>query len=306
MRENRSHGIDEGELETGLCLGTVAPAEARPDNAGLPVTAPVPYSTADYVKNYYFNTPTPDYIVFWGRYFLFGTSDTFNASTEPAALKNAGIGYVLPICDPKQTRLSTGGTTGYNDGYSDGQTVCTNIANAVGNNSLSPGVHWPSNYALYVWLDVETSTLLHYKYWAGWHDGVRASYAYVPSLHEDIHLFYPCAYCNPVNGQGDIDGTIVNVCKVLTYDSSYKANGIWSSEPEPGTCDPYCYSPGPSSFETSAVCPDLATFLWQYSEEDQCTSCPNDCCGGDCPFPHVDLDMSNPAYTVVSNMLTVS
>lgn len=213
----------------------------------------------------------PDSIRFWGRYFVnfYTPADQFR-SGEPLALIQAVGGaycWVLPICTPDQSKLS-GSLT---QGQQAGNAFCNNLAYAL---NTEPSLHLPGTNELHCFLDVEPYVQLSQDFWDGWAEAVDG-YSY-----NGTYPFYPCCYLNPTASTGPHN------CSILT--GGVVCYGVWASEPDNGTCDMWCQSPGPTW--QAYGCPGLTTVVWQYGIN-SCGPPGCGCCWGGTP---VDLDLTNP------------
>lgn len=235
---------------------------------------------ADYVKNVYFGSGAP--IVFFGRYFSPSPTnyslDKQNVPLEAQTIRNVGIHWIVPICAPINGIIGT-----YSQGHDDGVAVCATISYVISNVPNS-GIYLPGTNHLPVYLDIEANRTLSQDYWNGWADAVFSA------RHTDGSLpFYPAAYCNPPNGQG-------NPCSVL-YNGSTRPDGIWTNQPE--LCS-YCNSGSNfPAWGAAQGCSGQTTLLWQYAEEGGCQGC------GRSDWPNIDLNQSGTSRDETYYMLWV-
>lgn len=233
----------------------------------------------NYVINSYYAGSPHDQIIWWGRYFLNrdfpsaewqgnAESSAFSYALQRNPTPSAGKGWIAPISQPGQGRLSQS-YNAYQNGVDDANATAAKIEAAVN----AGGLRMPSSSMLYVWLDVEgySGNRLNGQYYSGWS---RTLYNrnYAGRL-----PYYPCMY---VGNTGGPDGN----ANAQTAKDAFILTAIWAVQPT--GCGVSCSSPGPGSYYPNRQS-QAPSRLWQYgiATRSGCQSCRNN--------PVVDLDWSD-------------
>lgn len=181
------------------------------------------------------------------------------AHSELQAVWDTGGRYLVPLCEPLQSRLSDSA-----NGATYGTADATTFINAVIwlFNNVAP-LNLPSGGQLNCFLAMEPSTTLRSSYWNAW-AGYVNSYFFAGSF-----PFYACLYCSPNSDNG---------CTIVKTSGNAVCYGLWANHPQ--LCS-YCTSFWPGWNPNNC---GLTVWHWQYASPSGCSSCGH-------PFgPNVDLD----------------
>lgn len=222
------------------------------------------------VESYFGATPK-----FFGRYVQPSPYEGLNqdSSAEASSAHSYGVGYILPVTSPNDV------TGTQQTGKADGNAACGNVRTAI--DDANSHLALPTNYELYLYLDVEGS--LGSNYWIGWSDAVEVYY----DSHSGTYPYFPSCYTNAYSGN----------CSVLC-NNGYTWS-VWASEPSYSSCSDCAW--GQQSWGSQNHCTSCSTFytvVWQYIQQGACLNCHSN-------FPDVDLDITTPGQDQTAYMLRV-
>jgi hypothetical protein len=245
-------------------------------------TASYIYSVASAAKSKY-GTPS-----FWIRYFkptiTGGTPDQnfTTAGKEMQALRvTSGARYLAPLSAPGASREST---NSYAYGQNDAATFAASIERFAAYDPCTEygiKIFGPNSSYLYVYLDVEASTVLNQNYWNGWSTYIY-NYAWKGGGNFAALPLYPGIYLNPVSSKAP--------CNVIKAANTLPIK-IWTNQPEPYcTC---CGKFGSVKWSVSGPknCSGYTSFIWQQAERGICITN----CGASSTLVNVDIDELNPS-----------